>query len=614
MEDVTVTITRLRNEPEHTRDNYRLQEMESKAKDLRRHRYEAEKGLKAERKRLCKLAAEHYPELPLRFPGAGIRLDPPATSQPGQPAEPEGDHPKDVDDGTGDGDQLRALATELQGSGEAAGRQPSDWTGATRGLGEVLEAEAEALAKMRKRLMDAERKLSQSGALNEEEDTMQRLRRELLRRQRAFSLKCELAGRKDELSSPPRSVAAAPELTNSVPQGAVSLSDIFGGQAKRESQRKQERPEPRSERDSEHIATDNVATTASTRTLRRSGSTAAHQPRSPRHASPPRTKSSTPSATTSPTPAVSTIKVLSVPTSVENGASSPSATISTVTPTRAVTGQYSSAEQTPGEPRSLRVKRETLGFADSEGGLDNVRNATMKAAARRAEQHQHLQLESETSMRSNVRLQQATKATRSAGKAATTTADLVAPSKLTRLERARQEASARISNGEKLAAGGEAAEDTQRRQRRSPSPPRTLSSRMAAAQRRQAHSLGADFSKVAAGRSSSNTGSSAFRQPRTDSEMNAAPGPPPMGLTPSAVDEQPRAADSQAGSAAGGLLNTIATGDRETMGPSVSSILPHGTSSEAMEASRDGIVTRREYTRVEATMAYAEYSAGMAHA
>eukprot|EP01044_Picomonas_judraskeda_P033628 COSAG03_NODE_13558_length_498_cov_0.882206_1_plen_128_part_01 len=71
MEEVTVAITSLRNELEQTRDNRRLQELESKAKSLRRRRYEAEKGLKAERKRLCPLAAAHYPELPLRFPGAG---------------------------------------------------------------------------------------------------------------------------------------------------------------------------------------------------------------------------------------------------------------------------------------------------------------------------------------------------------------------------------------------------------------------------------------------------------------------------------------------------------------------------------------------------------------
>ena len=80
MEAVTVTITGLRNELEATRDNRKLQELEAKAKGLRRRRYEAEKALKSERKRLCQLAAEHFPEMPLRFPGAGLRLDPPSTT------------------------------------------------------------------------------------------------------------------------------------------------------------------------------------------------------------------------------------------------------------------------------------------------------------------------------------------------------------------------------------------------------------------------------------------------------------------------------------------------------------------------------------------------------
>jgi hypothetical protein len=97
MEEVTVAITSLRNELEQTRDNRRLQELESKAKSLRRRRYEAEKGLKAERKRLCRLAAEHYPELPLRFPGAGLRLDP--DFSPGQRTSADVDttHQNDAD-------------------------------------------------------------------------------------------------------------------------------------------------------------------------------------------------------------------------------------------------------------------------------------------------------------------------------------------------------------------------------------------------------------------------------------------------------------------------------------------------------------------------------------
>ena len=59
----------------------------------------------------------------------------------------------------------------------------------------------------------------------------------------------------------------------------------------------------------------------------------------------------------------------------------------------------------------------------------------------------------------------------------------------------------------------------------------------------QARSAG---SGITAGHSSSVAGSPAFRQPRTASELDSAPTPPPMSLFLDTVEEQPVSTDSRA--------------------------------------------------------------------
>lgn len=632
MEEVTVAITSLRNEPEQTRDNRRLQEMESKAKALRRRRYEAEKGLKAERKRLCQLAAEHYPELPLRFPGAGLRLDPQMghSSQLGQSAEEDKAHSKNAGKGGAANATSQLQDQEAVAEATAVTLELSDPKSAAHGLGDALETEAEALAKMRRRLVDAERRLEhqwtaaakqqdisegQAMALESEEASLQRQRRELLRRQRAFSLKCELAGRSAEL------VALPAAWTASMLEGTASLSDFLGGRTS-SAAIPQSEPEPEPEPEPGY---DIGPTVAGPRTG--GYSSAMRPPRSARRTSPERIMSSAPHSPTSPIPVSSDIERLSESVSVSvssaTRAASPTVTAAAATPTRSANGRYVSGASS--EVRSFLSKREVSVEVEADIGeeaLDGERNSTMKAAAQRAEQRLRLRPESDSSNRTEG-AQQALNGTNTAF-----AVDIGAqPKQLTRLERARQQASARISTGDKLiAAGGSTAEERQQLRTRSPSPPRTLSARMSAAQQEQARTRGAG-SSFTYGRGSPTASSPAFRQPRTASELNAAPTPPPMSPFRGSGDQQPNYTGSnQANAPADGLSKTITSRVRETMGipDSVASATPYGTSShatetvlEAMDKDDDGAVSRNEYASyprsVQATMAYAQYTAGMYH-
>ncbi len=631
MEEVTVTITSLRNELEQTRDNRRLQEMESKAMALRRRRYEAEKGLKAERKRLCQLAAEHYPELPLRFPGAGLRLDPQMPRPSRQEQFADRDHSKN----TGKGGtvtatrQLQDHEAIAEGHGTVVMTELADLQSTAQGLGNALETEAEALAKMRKRLVDSERRLEQqrtaaaeqhdigegqTSVLDSAEASLQRQRRELLRRQRAFSLKCELAGRSARLVAPPAA------WTDSMPEGTASLSDFLGGQTSSEAVPV---PEPQPEPEPRWIGIS--PTVASSRT---SGGfpSALRTARSAQ--SPARTMSSAPHATASPTPVGSDMEGSSELASVSfaTRAASPPAATAAVTPTRSTNGRHGSTAAASSDVSSLLRKREALVEVEADAGeeaLGSGRNSTMKAAARRAEQRLRLRPETATRNRSDE-AQQAVSSTSTATAPAAEIGEQ--PKQLTRLERARQQASVRISTGDKLiAAGGTAAEGRQLRTR-SPSPPRTLSARMSAAQQEQGRARAAD-SGLASGRSSPITSSPAFRQPRTASELNAAPTPPPMSPFRGSGEHQPNYTDSnQANAPTDGLSKTITARVRETMGvsASVTSATPYGTGThametvlEAMDKDDDGAVSRNEYTSyprsVQATMAYAQYTAGMYH-
>ena len=493
----------------------------------------------------------------------------------------------------------------------------------TRGLGDALEAEAEALAKMRKRLSDAEQTLErhlayqvsdsessaagQSTALDDEKASLQRQRRELLRRQRAFSLKCELAGRSAALST---SVAAAAAWTDGVPEETVALSDFLGGrtstaQRRRGPSERSLQPEPEPEMDliepapeARQAAVDDSPTVADSRSSAHYSSALRSTQRFARPTSPPRTVSFAPRAAATETQrqthrethrhtdrSASSDTGLSASASASTRASSP-LTTAAVTPTRSTNGRYSNAASVGAGPlpenRELPVEADTEADIEADTGrhrdtekdtgeeaLGGARNATMKAAAQRAEQRLLLRPESETSSVAGDGEQWVPRGTSTAPPVAEQSKPL------TRLERARQQASARISTGDQLlAASGSGAEGRQQLHTRSPSPPRTLSARMAASQQERgrerdreaerqgehAHARGAGALIASADGAliaSAAAWSPAFRQPRTASEF-VAPTPPPMSPFLGLVEQQQQqqqqpSATNQAGLAADGL-------------------------------------------------------------
>jgi len=204
---------------------------------------------------------------------------------------------------------------------------------------------------------------------------------------------------------------------------------------------------------------------------------------------------------------------------------------------------------------------------------------------------------------------------------------------LTRLERARQQASSRISVGDELIGGGGSGGQSSRA--RSPSPPRTLSSRAASAGNYHHHQQPQQSPLI---------GTPGFRQPRTASEINMVPPPPSIRRLPGVAEEQqqqqqrqPRrdgrpefGNDDDDDEVSSALSKTVTTRVRESWGGGAPSTTISSTSTsdvggesrntttaatlEAMDRDGDGAVSRSEYTQhprsVEATMAYAEYSAG----
>ena len=575
--------------------------------------------------------------MPLRFPDAGIRLedtflklkDHPELLEPLPPksssfAEKDLGGPmrrsRAVTVTAGEQSQSMQLQSEMIAEGGSilaapggsvmggldesvamGGVDPTDPTGAAQGLGGMLEAQAAGLAMMRDKLALAEQQLEQNrraeaeaaaghesaagdgshpgtlewggvalsgpGLVEEEERALERQRRELRRRQRAFALKCQLAGRSVELVAAPHSVAAA-----AIDPGMTELADFLGGRTELPVSPRDRQQEPE-EDDYEALGLEpqQMVVVGESGALRGSASVTmaasavgnsspswgSRRPR--RTASPPQTmsrpRSSNPAA--------------KLPASVARRSAGVTMSVASLLPEAAAPGDAGEDGQAVG------------------GG--GVRNAMMSAAAQRASAEESRQQVVQSPPPPSPAM-------------ASIIADHVVTAdphrKLTRLEKARQQASARIM------LGAEPPSDNDSRNR-SPSPPRTISARVAA---------GAPAASMP----------TAFRQPRTASELDFRPPPPPLEQLSTrleaAVEEEQPDYDQEEDEDA--RVKSVTSRVRDSLGvnqlPGYGAAYP-STSHQlaAMDTDRNGKVSRGEFAQhprsVQSTMAYAEYVGGKSH-
>ena len=546
MDEGLAEMTALRNEPEETRNNRRLQELEADAKTQRRRRYEAEKALKAERRRLCTLAAEHMPELPLRFPEAGIRLDEAehaATAaahemrtRSGRRAEEE---PEPSEGGP---EEQQSILLDV----------PSAMDVSAAGLGAMLEAEATDLAKLRDSLATAEERYAQAQQQQPERPAaeqgleeldpaaqetpeaaaLRRQRRELLRRQRAFGLKCQLAGRSAELVPPPHSPAPGSAAGASVSQ----LADYLGGRAEELPADLGDSSTPAHAGDAGQQGAQRATAAAFTAAARAESGTPGRRRRSARQTqSPPHT--------------------LSRPTFSAAPVASPAAPA----------------------PRSA-----------SAGGATE-RNSTMTAAAERARLRSP---ERRSGAQTVIGAPARTPVRTSLLEDPSPTAERPSGKPLTRLEQARQQVSARIAGGDEghgtlsFRAGGA--------RPRSPSPPRTISARVAERDEPTRRAMQA----VAPG--DERVWQASMSPPPRESPVRAAGGAADDGR------ELRRTATARVNA-------SWSASQDQTEALEVSA--EAGDILAAIDKNLDGVISRQEYSEyqarersLEATLAYAEYS------
>ena len=212
LETAMFEITKLRNRPERLREADRIEALESTLPGLRKAVYDSDLAVSNERARVVVLAHEHFPELPLVYPEAALDtvpdplVDSPLPRRRGAAAQPLGQHVATLVD---EAERVEVADVMEEGGVEVLGQQPARRTESAFEQVRVNEAVVEGSAELTVDRMELEGKkaairhheVSLSGLDRVDQPAADRLRRRLaddragLRRaERAFMLKCSLAG------------------------------------------------------------------------------------------------------------------------------------------------------------------------------------------------------------------------------------------------------------------------------------------------------------------------------------------------------------------------------------------------------------------------------------